>query len=58
MNWLCHRGGLRLVEVPITFVDRKLGQSKMSRQIFWEAMWLVWRLRLQALPYALRLRPR
>jgi dolichol-phosphate mannosyltransferase len=50
MNWLCHRQGLRLVEVPIRFVDRKIGQSKMSRQIFIEALWLVWQLRFQPSP--------
>ncbi|HLH73840.1 MAG TPA: polyprenol monophosphomannose synthase [Chloroflexota bacterium] len=47
MNWRCHRQGLRLIEVPICFVDRKLGESKMSGQIFFEAMLLVWRLRLE-----------
>lgn len=50
MNWACHRAGLRLVEVPIRFVDRKLGQSKMSSRIFFEAMLLVWKLRLQRPP--------
>lgn len=38
--------GLRLVEVPIVFVDRRVGQSKMSRAIFLEALTKVWRLRL------------
>ena len=47
MNWRCHRARMRLVEVPIRFVDRKLGQSKMSRQIFLEAMVLVWTLRAE-----------
>ncbi|HVB97615.1 MAG TPA: polyprenol monophosphomannose synthase [Chloroflexota bacterium] len=47
MNWRCHRQGLRLVEVPISFVDRKLGESKMSKRIFFEAMLLVWRLRFE-----------
>lgn len=46
MNWYCHRRGLRLVEVPICFVDRTRGQSKMSSQIFFEALLLVWQLRL------------
>ena len=40
------RRGLRLVEVPIVFVDRRVGQSKMSRAIFAEALTKVWRLRL------------
>lgn len=47
MNWRSHAAGLRLVEVPIRFVDRKLGQSKMSSKIFFEALWLVWELRLR-----------
>jgi dolichol-phosphate mannosyltransferase len=51
LNWLCHRLGLRLVEVPIRFVDRQVGQSKMSRQIFIEALWLVWALRRRGSGY-------
>ena len=31
---------------PILFVDRRVGQSKMSKKIFAEALTLVWRLRL------------
>lgn len=38
--------GLSLVEVPIVFVDRRVGQSKMSRAIVAEALLKVWRLRL------------
>jgi dolichol-phosphate mannosyltransferase len=43
------RKGLRVVEVPIVFVDRRAGQSKMSHRIFVEAIAEVWRLRLDAL---------
>jgi dolichol-phosphate mannosyltransferase len=39
------RAGLRVVEVPIWFVDRRVGQSKMSAGIFAEAVVMVWRLR-------------
>jgi len=39
------RAGFRVVEVPIVFKDRELGQSKMSWRIAAEAMWLVPRLR-------------
>jgi dolichol-phosphate mannosyltransferase len=42
------RKGLRVVEVPIVFVDRRAGQSKMSSRIFAEAITEVWRLRLDA----------
>ena len=43
------RAGFRVVEVPITFVDRESGNSKMSRRIMLEAIWRVPRLRLAAL---------
>ena len=42
------RRGCRVVEVPIHFVDRKAGQSKMSRRIFAEAIGMVWKLRWDA----------
>ncbi len=41
------RRGRRVVEVPIIFTDRFLGQSKMSRKIVREALLMVWRLLLQ-----------
>jgi dolichol-phosphate mannosyltransferase len=47
LNWRCHQQHLRLVEVPIRFVDRKVGVSKMSRKIFVEALLLVWALRFE-----------
>lgn len=43
------RRGLNIVEVPIIFVDRRVGQSKMSRVIFMEAVGVVWKLRLESL---------
>ena len=43
------RAGFRVVEVPIHFVDREEGGSKMSRAIVAEAMWKVPALRLAAL---------
>jgi len=47
--WHCRRAGYRIEEVPITFVDRTAGQSKMSRTIFLEAVTRVPALRLAAL---------
>lgn len=38
--------GFRIREIPILFVDRRAGVSKMNRRIIWEAAGLVWRLRL------------
>jgi len=46
VNFRCWRKGFSIHEIPIVFVDRHAGTSKMSRRIVWEAMWLVWRLRL------------
>jgi dolichol-phosphate mannosyltransferase len=43
------RKGLKVVEVPIVFTDRRVGQSKMSRTIFVEAIGIVWKLRVAAL---------
>jgi dolichol-phosphate mannosyltransferase len=43
------RAGFRVVEVPITFADREVGGSKMSRTIVLEAIWRVPGLRLAAL---------
>jgi dolichol-phosphate mannosyltransferase len=42
-TWKRH---FRIVEIPIVFVDRTEGQSKMNRSIVFEAVWMVWRLRL------------
>jgi dolichol-phosphate mannosyltransferase len=41
--------GMKVKEVPIVFVDRTAGASKMSRKIFLEAVGVVWRLRADAL---------
>jgi dolichol-phosphate mannosyltransferase len=41
------RAGFQVREVPILFVDRRVGLSKMSGSIFFEALTLVWRLRFR-----------
>ena len=40
-----HLGGLRIVEVPITFTDRREGKSKISRKVIFESVLMPWRLR-------------
>lgn len=45
MTYWCWKRGMRIREIPIVFVDRRAGVSKMSRNIIWEALWMVWRLR-------------
>jgi len=49
MTYRALRRGFRVVEVPIVFVDRTLGHSKMNGRIFVEAVGVVWKLRGEAL---------
>ena len=42
---LGQRAGLRIKEVPIRFVDRERGTSKMSTRIALEATWRVWQIK-------------
>jgi dolichol-phosphate mannosyltransferase len=46
MNYRCMEKGFRIVEVPIIFIDRRAGSSKMSRKIVREAVLMVWKLKL------------
>jgi dolichol-phosphate mannosyltransferase len=48
MSFRAWKKGFRLKEIPIVFVDRTEGESKMSKKIVREAVWMVWRLRWQA----------
>jgi dolichol-phosphate mannosyltransferase len=45
MTHRASRAGARVAEVPITFQDRRVGRSKMSRKIIFEALFVVLRLR-------------
>jgi dolichol-phosphate mannosyltransferase len=45
MSFRAWKRGFRLMEIPIVFVDRTEGESKMSKRIVREAVWMVWRLR-------------
>jgi dolichol-phosphate mannosyltransferase len=47
MSFRAWRQGFRIGEIPIVFVDRNLGESKMSKRIIREAVWRVWQLRFQ-----------
>ena len=49
MTYRAQRGGARVREVPITFRDRRVGQSKMSRRIIVEALVVVLQLRWEEL---------
>jgi dolichol-phosphate mannosyltransferase len=49
LNMRVWRKGLRIKEIPIIFVDRVAGTSKMSKKIMVEAMWMVWWLRFKSM---------
>jgi dolichol-phosphate mannosyltransferase len=50
MTYRAHKMGFKVVELPIVFVDRKVGESKMNGDIFVEALVNVWKLRLNGVP--------
>ncbi len=45
VTYKLYKAGCSLSEVPIVFIDRHSGTSKMSRSIVWEAAWMVWHIR-------------
>ena len=49
MSYKVWKRGLKIREIPIMFVDRRAGISKMNRRIIWEALGMVWRLRFTSL---------
>ncbi len=49
MNFKAWRKGFRYKEIPIIFVDRRVGKSKMSKAIVREAVLMVWKLRLKSM---------
>jgi len=49
MNFKAWKKGFKIFELPITFVDRTHGTSKMSKKIVYEAVFLVWKLKFKSL---------
>ena len=49
MSFRAWRKGFKIKEIPIIFVDRREGESKMSKKIIREAIWMVWKLRFLSL---------
>jgi len=49
MNYKAYKLGFKIREVPITFVDRVEGTSKMSKKIVREAITMVWKLRFKSI---------
>ncbi len=49
MSFKAWKKGFTLCEHPIVFMDRQVGTSKMSKKIVYEAVFMVWKLKLQSL---------
>jgi dolichol-phosphate mannosyltransferase len=49
VNYICWKKGFTIKEIPIIFIDRKYGESKMSTGIIREALFLLWKLRVKSL---------
>jgi dolichol-phosphate mannosyltransferase len=49
MSFKAWKKGFRLLEIPIVFLDRRIGTSKMSKHIVYEALFMLWRLRFRSL---------
>ncbi|HTY58164.1 MAG TPA: polyprenol monophosphomannose synthase, partial [Bacteroidota bacterium] len=49
MSYKAWRKGFRLTEIPIIFLDRDAGTSKMSKHIVYEAFFMLWKLRFQGM---------
>jgi len=49
MKFKFYKKGFKIIEVPILFIDRREGESKMSRKVVYEAYFLVWKLKLKSL---------
>lgn len=49
MNYRCVEKGFTVGEIPIIFIDRHAGMSKMSKKIVREAVFMVWKLKLGSL---------
>jgi dolichol-phosphate mannosyltransferase len=49
MHFKAYRKGFLIREIPIVFIERRTGTSKMSHHIIYEAAWMVWKLRFLGL---------
>ncbi|MCX7797886.1 MAG: polyprenol monophosphomannose synthase [Melioribacter sp.] len=49
MNFIAWKKKFRIIEIPIVFVERTQGSSKMSKKIVYEAIFMVWKLRIKGL---------
>jgi len=57
MKYRAWKKGFKLAEIPIVFYERRLGGSKISKNIVYEALYVLWRIRLTPGPDGPRLAP-
>ena len=48
MSFKAWKKGFKLLEIPIVFLDRRSGDSKMSKNIMYEAAFMLWKLRFRS----------
>jgi dolichol-phosphate mannosyltransferase len=49
MHYKVWKKGFKIGEIPIIFIDREKGHSKMSKKIVYEAIFMVWKLRIKSI---------
>lgn len=49
MKFKMYKKGFKIVEIPILFIDRRAGESKMSKKVVYEAYFMVWKLKLKSI---------
>lgn len=49
MKFKFYKKGFKIIELPILFIDRRQGESKMSRKVVYEAYFMVWKLKLKSI---------
>lgn len=49
MKFKFYKKGFKIIELPILFIDRRQGESKMSRKVVYEAYFMVWKLKFKSI---------
>lgn len=49
MKFKFYKKGFEIIEIPILFIDRRAGKSKMSRKVVYEAYFMVWKLKFKSI---------
>lgn len=49
MKFKFYKKGFKITEIPILFIDRRAGHSKMSKKVVYEAYFLVWKLKFKSI---------